>query len=66
MPMPDTTAMATASSTPTVMEYATSLKVQDVPKKMHATMTPMQPTTTEAVCSVDVKEVVTTQAHHTP
>ena len=66
MPMPDTTAMATASSTPTVMESATSLKVQDVPKKMHAITTPLQPTTTEAVCSVDVKEVVTTQAHHTP
>ena len=44
-PMPDTTAMETASLMPTVMESATNLKSLVVPMMRPATMTPMPPTT---------------------
>ncbi len=46
MPIPVTTAMATASPTPTVMESATNLKSLDVPMMRPATTTPMPPTMT--------------------
>ena len=45
-PIPVTTAMATASPTPTVMESVTNLKSLDVPMKQPATTTPMPPTMT--------------------